>query len=82
MARLNDLHSVIVSADSPNLTENTYTEVFGGTPGCTIVLNGTLVQIAATSNIAMLINTVSGGTGCYLLGSNKNVYDGSGGVPY
>ena len=59
MARLNDLHSVIVSADSPNLTAHTYTEVFGGTPGCTIVLNGTLVQIAATSNIAMLINTVS-----------------------
>ncbi len=31
MARINDVYSIIVPAQSPNLTAHTYTQIYGGT---------------------------------------------------
>lgn len=77
MAKINDIHSVIVAAQNANLTAHTYTEVFGGSAGCSVVLNGTLVTMGAASNIGLWVRTISGGTGCFVLGENINVTLGS-----
>jgi hypothetical protein len=77
MARINDIHSIIVPAQNANLSAHTYSEIYGGTAGCTINLNGVVVDVANSSNIALWVRTVSGGTGCWLLGENKDVYTGS-----
>lgn len=77
MPRINDIHSIIVPAQSPNLSAHTYTEIYGGKDGCTIVVNGVTVNVGAQSNIGIAVRSVSGGTGCYLLGENKDVYLGS-----
>ena len=77
MPRINDIHSIIVPAQSPVLSAHTYTEVYGGSAGCTIVINGVTVSVGAQSNIGIAVRSVSGGTGCYLLGENQNVYLGS-----
>jgi hypothetical protein len=81
MSRINDVHSIIVPAQSPNMTAHTYTEIYGGTGGCTIVINGVTINVAESSNIAINVRTVSGGTGCWLLGENKDVYLGSTTLP-
>ncbi len=81
MPRINDIHSIIVPAQSPNMTAHTYTEVYGGSAGCTINLNGVTVSVGAQSNIALWVRSVSGGTGCYLLGENKDVFGGSPNLP-
>ncbi len=77
MPRINDIHSIIVPAENANLTAHTYTEVYGGADGCTIVINGVSVNVGPQSNIGIAVRTVSSGTGCYLLGENKDVYLGS-----
>lgn len=77
MARNNDIYSIIVPAASANLTAHTYTEVYGGDAGCTIVLNGVSVDVGAASSIGLYIRTVSGGSGCFLLGDPIDVYTGS-----
>ena len=77
MPRISDIHSIIVAAENANLTAHTYTEIYGGTPGCVVNINGTIIQVASSSNIPIWIRTISGGTGCYLLGENKNVFTGS-----
>ena len=76
MANISDIHSIIVPADSPNLTAHTYSEIYGGTGGCTIVVNGVTINVADSSNIKLWIRSVSGGTGCYLLGEKQNVLQG------
>ena len=63
MANISDIHSVIVSANTPNLTAHTYNEIFGGSAGCTMTLNGTVVNVGATSNLKVWVRTISGGTG-------------------
>ena len=77
MARINDIHSIIVPAQNANLSAHTYSEIYGGTAGCTINVNGVIIDVANSSNIALWVRTVSGGTGCWLLGENKDVYTGS-----
>lgn len=77
MPRISDIHSIIVPAQNANLTAHTYSEIYGGTGGCTININGVIVQVADSTNIAVWVRSVSGGTGCYLLGENKNVLTGS-----
>lgn len=77
MAKINDVHSIIVPAQSPNLTAHTYTEVYGGVAGCTAYLNNVLVSVGPSSSIFINVRTISGGTGCFLLGDNKDVYLGS-----
>lgn len=77
MPRINDIHSIIVAAENANMTAHTYTELYGGTGGCTIIINGVTVNVADSSTIGVAIRSVSGGTGCYLLGENRDVYEGS-----
>lgn len=77
MAKINDIHSIVVAAQNANLTAHTYTEVYGGSAGCTIMLNDTVMSIGAASSIGVWVRTISGGTGCYVLGENKNVVIGS-----
>ena len=77
MPRINDIHSIIIPAQSANLTAHTYTEIYGGTSGCAIVVNGVTVQVAGSSNIPIWVRSISGGTGCYLLGEDINVFTGS-----
>jgi hypothetical protein len=77
MAKISDIHSIIVPAQTPNLTAHTYTEVYGGSTGCSMVLNGTSVNVGAQSSISIWVRTISGGTGCYLLGDYKDVTQGS-----
>lgn len=77
MASNNGIYSIIVPAESPNLTAHTYNMIYGGAAGCTIVINGVTVNVAPCSSVPIAINTVSGGAGCYLLGDKQNVYLGS-----
>jgi hypothetical protein len=77
MAKINEVHSVIVPANTPNLTAHTYSEIYGGQAGCSIVINGVSLLIGSSSSIFLNINSVSGGSGCYLLGVNKDVLLGS-----
>jgi len=77
MARNNDVYSIIVQAQSPVFSAHTYTEIYGGTDGCNVVINGTLVEVAPSSSLSIAIRTVSGGTGCYLLGDFNDVTLGS-----
>ena len=76
MANINDIHSIIVAAGSAS-TAHTYTEVYGGSGGCTIVINGVSVTMAAGTSIKIGVKTVSSGSGCFLLGEKKDVFSGS-----
>jgi hypothetical protein len=77
MAKINEVHSVIVPANAPNLTAHTYSEIYGGSTGCSIVINGVSLNMGSSSSIFINVGSVSGGTGCYLLGVNKDVHLGS-----
>lgn len=77
MANINDINSIIVPAQNADLSAHTYTELYGGTGGCTIMVNGVTIAVAEASNLSILVRSVSGGTGCYLLGENVNVFKGS-----
>lgn len=77
MAKINEVHSVIVPAGSADLTNHVYSEVYGGSTGCTITLNGTSVSMGSSSSIFINVKSVSGGSGCYLLGVKKDVSNGS-----
>lgn len=80
MAKINEVHSVCVPATSANLTAHTYTEVYGGSAGCTININGNVISMGGSSSIFITVSSVSGGTGCFLLGVNKDVSQGSNGL--
>tara|TARA_R110000782_G_scaffold83335_1_gene163333 strand:+ start:845 stop:1090 length:246 start_codon:yes stop_codon:yes gene_type:complete len=77
MARISDIHSLIIPAQSANLSAHTYTEIYGGTGGCAIIINGITINVGESSNILISIRSVSGGDGCYLLGENRGVFAGS-----
>lgn len=77
MANITDIHSIVIPAQSANMTAHTYTEVYGGSAGCTINLNGNVINMGPSSNIKVWVRSVSGGTGCFLLGENKDVFSGS-----
>jgi hypothetical protein len=77
MPRITDIHSIIVPAQSANTSAHMYSEVYGGTGGCIININGVVLNVAESSNIPVWVKTVSGGTGCYLLGENQNVLQGT-----
>ena len=77
MAKINDIHSIIVPAQSPNFTAHTYSEIYGGTAGCTIEINGTVVDVSPSSSLSIWVRSVSGGTGCWLMGDNQDVTQGS-----
>ncbi len=78
MAKINDIHSIIVPVASANLTAHTYTEVYGGSAGCTIMLNDVpAIAIGPSSSIGIWVRTFSGGTGCFFMGEYKDVVLGS-----
>jgi hypothetical protein len=78
MGKINEVHSIIVPAQSANFSAHTYTEIYGGTAGCpSVVINGVTVAVGASSSIFVNIRSISSGTGCFLLGENKDVYTGS-----
>jgi len=78
MAKINDIHSIIVPVASANLSAHTYTEVYGGSAGCIISLNNSApIPIGAASSIGLWVRVFSGGTGCYFLGENIDVTLGS-----
>jgi hypothetical protein len=72
MAKIFDIHSIIVPAQTPNFTAHTYSEIYGGILGCTVTINGTSVSVGAASGFNILVRSISGGNGCYLLGDNQN----------
>lgn len=80
MANINDIHSVIVQANNPVFSAHTYTEVYGGSAGCTMNLNGTIVNVGPQSSLKIWVRTLSGGTGCYLMGENNDVIQGNAGL--
>lgn len=77
MPRFSDVHTIIVAAQNAVLSAYTFTEIFGGTGGCVVNVNGVVVNVPESSNVPIQIRTISGGTGCYLLGENKDVSQGS-----
>jgi len=81
MPKLNDTHSIIVPALNANLSAHTYTEIYGGSAGCTITVNDVVIAMGGASSISVWVRTVSGGAGCFLLGVNQNVTQGSTQLP-
>lgn len=77
MANVNDIHSIIVPANAPVFSAHTYTEIFGGMTGCTATINGVSVTIGQSANVKLFVKSISGGAGCFLLGENNNVFQGS-----
>ena len=73
MPNINDTHSIIVSADAPIFSAHTYTEIYGGSAGCNLRINGTIASIGAASSIKIVVNTISGGTGCYLFNGSTGI---------
>jgi len=77
MPKLNDIYTIIVAAQNANISAHTYTEIYGGSAGCTITVNDVPISVGPASNVAIWIRSVSGGVGCFLLGENQNVIQGS-----
>jgi hypothetical protein len=77
MPKNNDVYNIIIPAQTPNLSAHTYTTIYGGSAGCTAIINGVSVSVGAASSIDLVIRSISATTGCYLLGDNKDVYLGS-----
>lgn len=77
MANINDIHSIIVPADAPVFTAHTYTMIYGGNAGCSAVLNDISVEVGAGSSINIWVRKITGGSGCFLLGENNDVFQGS-----
>lgn len=77
MPKFNNIYSIVVPAQSPVFSAHTYSEIYGGSSGCTVTINGTSMTIGAASTISVLVRSISGGTGCFLLGDNNDVYQGS-----
>lgn len=76
MANITDVHSIIVPAQTPNLSAHTYNEIYGGATGCTMTVNGVNLNMGGSSSLKVWVRTITGGTGCYLLGENQNVLQG------
>ena len=77
MANINDIHSIVVPATAPVFSAHTYNEIYGGSAGCTVTINNIPISIGAASSINIKIRTISGGSGCFLLGENLDVVTGS-----
>jgi hypothetical protein len=67
MPLLNDIHSLIVPATSPNFSAHSYSEIYAGA-SATPVINGVSVTMGAGSSIKIKISSITNGTGCVLLG--------------
>jgi hypothetical protein len=73
MPRISDIHyyrwgeSKYVSA---------YTEIYGGSAGCNIVINGVTVSIGQSTNVAVWVRSVRWNW-MLPLGENKDVFNGT-----
>jgi surface protein len=76
MPTTNGLNQFLVPAQDAFLYQLFYNKVYGGNTGCTVVINGATVQMGANSSIDILVETISGGTGCLLSGDRPDVYGG------
>lgn len=76
MAKINDIHSIIVSAANANFSAHTYTEVYAGA-AATPTINGVAVTMAAGSFIGIWVRSISATANVYLLGENQDVFQGS-----
>jgi surface protein len=77
MPTINNLNQFLVPAQDAFLYQLIYNKVYGGNTGCTVNINGTTVQMGANSSIDILVETISGGTGCLLSGDRPNVFGDS-----
>lgn len=77
MPKFNNIYSIVVQAQNPVFSAHTYSEIYGGISGCTAIVNGTSMNIGSSSTVSVLVRSISGGTGCFLLGDNNDVYNGS-----
>lgn len=76
MALINSSHSIIVAAADANFSAHSYSHIYAGTNAAPVI-NGVSVTMAAGTILDIKINSISNGTGCYLLGENSNVLLGS-----
>lgn len=77
MAITYNIFSKIVPAEAPNFSAHTYTQIYGGSLGCSPTINQIPINIGPSSSINIAIRTISNGSGCFLLGHNIDVYTGS-----
>jgi hypothetical protein len=78
MAKVNEVHSVIIPVGSANFSAHSYTEIYGGSAGCTAMINDVPgISIGPSSSVFVWVRTISGGTGCFLCGVNQDVIQGS-----
>jgi len=78
MAKINEVHSVMVPVANANFTAHTYTEIYGGLTGCTLSVNGIpSLAVGGSSSVFITVRSITGGTGCFLLGVNNDVVLGS-----
>ena len=77
MPTINGLNQFLAPAQDAFLYQLVYNRVYGGNTGCTVNINGTTVDMGANSSIDILVETISGGTGCLLSGDRPYVYGDS-----
>ena len=77
MPTINGLNQFLVPAQDAFLYQLFYNKIYGGNTGCTVNINGTTVQMGANSSIDILVETISGGTGCLLSGDRPYIYGDS-----
>jgi surface protein len=61
-------HSFIVPAEDGDLYDLNYTEILGGSYGCTMNVNNVLVNVSPYSSFSLNVKSISATTGCYLGG--------------
>jgi surface protein len=61
-------HSFVVPAEDGELYDLNYTEILGGSSGCTMNVNNVLVNVSPYSSFSLIVKSISATTGCYLGG--------------
>lgn len=74
MPTINGLNQFLVPAQDAFLYQLIYNKVYASNTGCTVNINGTNVDMGANSSIDILVETISGGTGCLLSGDRPYVF--------
>ena len=78
MAKINEIHMVCHKISDANLDDYIYTELYGGATGCTVTVNDYDITMGGSSSVFIAVNTIAEVTpGCYILGTKKNVINGS-----
>ena len=64
------MNQIIHLSTTADLTLNTYTSIYAGVGG-TITVNGTSVTMGAGSTLEILVKTITGAAGIYLIGNAR-----------